>query len=76
MLYLQQVVSVYISWKFTNAGSYLLSSVDPLLASVSLALSGARRNQLALLESEYCPTSLPVCIVRGSISGQLAPVLI
>ena len=34
------------------------------------------RDRLTLLEPEYCPTSLPVRIARGSISGQLAPVLI
>ena len=34
------------------------------------------QSQLTLLEPEYCPTSLPVRIAQGSVSGQLAPVLI
>ena len=48
----------------------LLSLQFPLLARRSL------QSWLTLLEPEYCPTSLPVRIARGSISGQLAPVLI
>ena len=31
---------------------------------------------LTLLEPKYCPTSLPVRIAQGPVSGQLAPVLI
>ena len=48
----------------------LLSHQFPWLARRSL------QSQLTLLEPEYCPTSLPVRIAQGSVSVQLAPVLI
>ena len=62
-----------------------LQVLDELLAPPLLDLRNLQflwltrrslQSRLTLLEPEYCPTSLPVCIAQGSISGQLAPVLI
>ena len=62
-----------------------LQMLDKLLAPPLLDLLNLQflwltrrslQSQLTLLEPEYCLTSLPVRIAQGSVSGQLAPVLI
>ena len=63
-----------------------LQVIDELLAPLLLDLLGlqfldsldgvCRIGSPYYSRAEYCPTSLPVCIAQGSVSGQLAPVLI
>ena len=57
-----------MSYSTVSRWSLSVLSISPVLVTVTA--------QLTLLELGYCPTSFPVRIARGSVSGQLAPVLI
>ena len=56
-----------VSYSTVSCCSMSVLSIGPVSVQFS--------KQLALLKLEYCPTSFPVCIARGSVSSQLALVL-
>ena len=68
-------VLIHLEDRYVSAMSFSTVSLGPCLSCLSVRSQSQFTTQLTLLEPEYCPTSFPVRIARGSVSGQLAPVL-